>query len=355
MNFYFDSIADMLNPLGNRNLAYIYFSKIKVINQGNSTILLPPDSIPPETRKGVIQFVGGFLSGSLPIAYCGRLLACLCKRGYTVAIYRFSLFQTNHINIVRDLYAQQLRIKETLTYKFSQDSVIKMIYANDFNYHWLAYSMGCRLVTLLEILSGTPSEKADIFNGYLTSFSTRRDQEFVHEQLTEYLAEGEPCYIRNQRSIFLAPEITNTINVSKSIRGESLDLFWQKDNNAGNNVYSIEKLLATLQGLIRNIPYEPLADLEIEIFPDSERIKFLVRKAFQYLFGITKIIHFEQDKMSFDDIDFFRTLEKTRENSHFEIKVLKEGGHNTPCSANEQKILDVVDEISNFFVEHVID
>ncbi len=94
-------------------------------------------------------------------------------------------------------------------------------------------------------------------------------------------------------------------------------------------------------------------DIGIEIFPDSERIKYLISNAFQELFGATKIIHFEEDRVSSDDLEFFKELQQSKKHGSFEISIFEEGNHNAPCTTNKERILDLAREVSSYFESHI--
>ncbi|MEM7065570.1 MAG: DUF1350 family protein [Cyanobacteria bacterium P01_B01_bin.77] len=309
-----------------KKIQSINANKIEEIsNDKRTSIIYPP---PNASSKGVIQFVGGFISGTFPFTFCGYFLSLLAKSGYTVVVYKISPFNLNHFELAFNLLERQEKVREHLKEREEEEK----------EYLWVAYSIGCKIVTLLEILSSSRSERIDLLERYFPKFCNYKDKQLLQRILfRDYFSKGRFNYIRDQASVFIAPEIRSTYSSTRGIR-EVQDML---------NI--VERMLQLLKSVLVALIFRssffsivsfPIAIIisfifpkmisavELDLFPNQRRTEYLTKKAFENLFGILGIIGLQGDTISSDDVEFFKKLysEDKKENpsrsSYFFIKDL---------------------------------
>ena len=266
--------------------------------------------------KGVIQFIGGFISGSFPQNSFKHLFQHLYNKGYSLVVYHFPFhpFQFNHwsvaIEILEDLYKVRFKIIKQLFCSTAKDQQLDF-YANDHNYFWLGYSLGCKYILLLEILSDDYDEfqrRSRVLSSCLAREDIEKTQKDIKradcyrnsamENISELL--GRSCsinpFIRDQPSLLLAPEINNTVQVVN--QHISLFSFWD--------------------------------------FPNRCEIQCLIRKSTE-IFNLMALISFDRDTIAEDDVAFLDCQLQNREFQPFLHKVLP-GTHNAPLEPNENLV-----------------
>jgi hypothetical protein len=169
---------------------------VTYIPLANSTVLHVPQP------KGVIQFIGGFLFGSFPQQAYGPLLALLQAQGFSLVVYRFPLnpFQLNHWEVAIGLYKEQIRVREMMRRSMGDVPC----------FSWLGHSLGCKFIILLEVLSHEPQRRQELLTKVLGSSAASK----LINQI-DSIGE-ETSFIRDQPSLFLAPEISNTVRLLRS-------------------------------------------------------------------------------------------------------------------------------------------
>lgn len=238
--------------------------------------------------KGIIQFIGGFVFGSFPIKFYRYLLQHLFEQGYTIFVFRFPFtpLKFDHwqftTELLKEEYALRVEIIRFLKQNQKTPDNNLEIYLNDSNYYWLGHSLGCKYITLLEILSNDVSQRELIIK---KSLGNRYNQKLLSQlksvDITRENAEQEisqilnrpikinQYFIQNQPSIFLAPEISNTV---------------------------------TVNGI--TIPTaKHLSKLELLVFPNARETKSMIAQSTN-LFNLTGIISFSQDFIARDDCTF---------------------------------------------------
>lgn len=302
-------------------------------------ILEPPvgQQNPGGHSKGVIQFVGGFISGSYPMLFCGYFLSCLAVSGYTVVVYKIPPFQFNHFKVAIELIKKQKKVKEY--FEKTKPSVVGTT-----PYFWVAYSTGCKILILLEVLSGSSKERKSLLSKYILDFSTDDDRDFLNTvMLNDYLLGDSFNYIRSQGSIFIAPEIFGTFSTPKGQitvqRGilnplKKLRYFVLPVLVTVTTLLSVIiplSILAVIAGILAGA-YTQLVkyilpaisyfrpNLRLRIFPDSERTRRMTEESFGVLFDITAVIAISKDTKTQDDITFFAGLQDKKEERERERK-----------------------------------
>ena len=238
--------------------------------------------------KGIIQFIGSFLFGSYPLNSYKYLFQNLFEQGYTIFVFRFPLnpFSFNHwrvaINLLEEEYHLRVKIiKLIIEYEqVSRDHL--SFYLNDSNYYWLGHSLGCKYISLLEILSND-SKRRDLIlktslgerydNNLISLINTvdnaRKKAETEIKKLVNQPINICNSFIKDQPSILLAPEISNTV----TINGVTIP--------TGN----------------------PLSNFELLVYPNARETKSMIAQSTE-LFNLTGIISFTQDSIARDDVTF---------------------------------------------------
>jgi hypothetical protein len=268
----------------------------------------------PQSDK-IIQFIGSFIFGSCPLNSYKYLLEFLYQKGYSLIIYRFPFnpFGFNHWQISFQLLKQQYQAREYLIKKFHKlnDSHSVNKYLDNNNYSWLGHSLGCKYLILLEILSPRDFEqtkfllkecqvKEEKLINQIKNLETTREK--INKSLTDLLNQKVDIkpFILDQKTIFLAPEISNTVGFL-GLNFQPTDFF---------------------------------------VFPNRGQTKCLVKNS-QNLFNLTKIIAFKFDNIARDDVNFLGSeISKKTGNQNIVTKLW--GWHFEPLSIY---IEDIVKEI----------
>ena len=239
--------------------------------------------------KGIIQFIGSFVFGSFPINSYKYLFQNLFAQGYTIFVFRFPLtpLKFDHwqvaINLLKEEYALRVEIIRFLTQNDKISHHNLEIYLNDSNYYWLGHSLGCKYITLLEILSNNSIQRnliiqnalGDRYDQKLISMIKSVDiaREKAEQEISKLLNKSIKInnhFIQDQPSILLAPEISNTVTINK--------------NNISKN--------------------KPFSNFELRVYPNARETKHMIAQS-QNLFNLTGIISFTQDCIARDDVKFF--------------------------------------------------
>ncbi|MDJ0733848.1 MAG: DUF1350 family protein [Nostocaceae cyanobacterium] len=238
--------------------------------------------------KGIIQFIGSFVFGSFPLNSYKSLFQNLFEQGYTIFVFRFPFnpLGFNHwrvaTNLLQEEYKLRVEIIRFLTQNQEKYQNNLEIYLNDTNYYWLGHSLGCKYISLLEILSNDTNRRQLIlqkslgnrYNSKLKSCIKSVDvaREEAEQKITALLNQTiniNKFFIKDQPSIFLAPEISYTV---------------------------------TLNGItISTTNFIPR--LNLLIYPNVRETKCMICQSTN-LFNLTGIISFAQDFIARDDVSF---------------------------------------------------
>ncbi|MEH2418297.1 DUF1350 family protein [Nostoc sp.] len=264
----------------------------------NSQVALHPNP------KGIIQFIGSFIFGSFPAWTYRFLHQYLFDQGYSLILYRFPLnpIEFNHwevsFGLLKEQYLLKTEIIKTLKEESQPDDVINT-YSNPANYLWLGHSLGCKYIILLEISSNEPARRSQIFQECLDKKdadeaikqialieSVQQISKGVIDKLLPQTESVNQFFIKDQSSVLLAPEISNTVRILKS--------GWRISNSLAN--------------------------------PNQKQTECLIRSS-KELFNLTGVISFKSDSIAEDDVAFmveqiqhkhFKPLYKELEGWHFE-------------------------------------
>ncbi|MDJ0590514.1 MAG: DUF1350 family protein [Pleurocapsa sp. MO_226.B13] len=209
---------------------------------------------------GIIHFIGGAFFGTFPTIFYRYIFKQLFRQGYTIVALPFR-FTFRHwsvaIAMVRD--REQLRqgiIAEAkrlgYEYKIYEEKPI----SSNPNHFWLAHSLGCKYIALLELLTELEHRETQEFLGDCVGEEQAADLEQSLQGV-----DLEEISLKNQPSILLAPVIS---------------------------------------GIESAIPVTALADLVkklgLDVQPTVKQTRCLINKS--DLFGLTAAIAFAKDKIA---------------------------------------------------------
>lgn len=149
---------------------------------GSSWIALHP------APQGVIFFIGGAFYGSLPTLFYRHFLQQLYVAGYTVVALPFR-FTFRHWSVAQGLLQEQRQLRSALVELAERSGYDPQIYNRTADFYWIGHSLGCKYLALLELLS---------------------DPQTVSQIVPEMVHSGMSFGICNQRSLLLAPDISDT-------------------------------------------------------------------------------------------------------------------------------------------------
>jgi len=304
--------------------------------------------------KGIIQFVGSFfIFGYLPTIFYNSLFRSLYNKRYTIIAYPSSVFPpliwelklVDHwkgaIQILKEEYSLKYELIEYILKYGNQDSID--VYLNHSNYFWLGHSLGCKYISLLEILSddfqninnnlmqcNLTKEKLEIIKKDISVLESQRENNdknirllLKKQKISKNISTKK--YIIDQPSIFLAPEIYGTV---------------EKKNGQPKSA----------------IPF-------FEVFPSGTETVCLIDKN-QNFFNLTALIAFSNDKISKDDVKELETTLSSRTNNFIckifngcDLKIDRLSSifsHLKPLSNNSKPLANCLDKIFDELKQRII-
>ena len=225
--------------------------KLKFIPLNFSWVALHPQPI------GVIHFIGGAFFGTFPTIFYRYLLSDLFHQGYTIIVlpYRFTFRHwAVAINLVQDLVTLREAIvneakHRDYDYKLYQEEEEEEPRTKKANYFWLGHSLGCKYITLLELLTDLekshvnhPNKITHIFGNCLPLPEQKNLQALLANiDLTK-------ISIENQTSILMAPAIEGIEGAIPFLRFPQFTRIKKIINNIGFKVEpSQEETLSLIQ------------------------------------------------------------------------------------------------------------
>jgi Protein of unknown function (DUF1350) len=247
----------------------------------NSQVLLHPNP------KGVIQFIGSFIFGSFPIWAYKYLHQFLFDQGYSLILYRFPLnpFQFNHwgvsLGLLKEQHTLKAKIVEVLK-KDNQPSDVIEKYSKQDNYLWLGHSLGCKYIILLEILTNEPTRRREILYECLDKSNADKLVKKI-----DLMVSSNQVFIRDQPSVLLAPEISNTVRFLKS--GWRVSNPWTSPNQKETECLIRSSTdLFNLTGVI-SFNWDSIAEDDVAFLVEQLKDKYFQPSLYQELKGY----HFE--------------------------------------------------------------
>jgi Protein of unknown function (DUF1350) len=202
--------------------------------------------------KGVVLFIGGAFFGSFPTLFYRYFLSQLFEAGYTIVALPFR-FTFRHWSVSLSLLEEQSRLQPEMIALAERSGYETKVYRHPETYTWIGHSLGCKYIALLELLSG---------DGWAANLKTCACSEAAQrqlEQICDRLPGGKG--IRNQRSLLLAPDVSDT------------------------------------ESAIRIRPLAKLLDrLGLGVLPDRQQTLCLIERS--RLFNLTALISFDRDTVA---------------------------------------------------------
>ncbi|EAZ94211.1 DUF1350 family protein [Crocosphaera chwakensis] len=305
----------MVNPVYTSNKT----SELKFIKISKSQVALHPQP------KGVIQFIGAFVFGSFPLQYYYSLLENLYQKGYTLFIYRFPLnpLQFDHLSVAVSLLEEQYSLRVQLLNNANSYGISEEFYADHKNYSWVGHSLGGKYVVLLEILSNynTPQRnqilRQCLNQGFDQAIADIQRGDNARIQANQELngtdtVFDEDFFIRDQKSVLLAPKFNNAVD-------------------ALNSSFSL---------------VNPLS--ERLVFPNQKATQCLINNT-RGFFNLMGLIRFKNDCLAIDDPEFIvnKIQELIASGIPINPEVLQdmEGSHLQPTNISTETLADSIDEI----------
>lgn len=191
---------------------------------GSSWVALHP------TPQGVIFFIGGAFYGSLPTLFYRHFLQQLYAAGYTVVALPFR-FTFRHWSVAQGLLQEQRQLRSALVELAERSGYDPQIYNRTADFYWIGHSLGCKYLALLELLS---------------------DPQTAIQTAPELVHSGMPFGICNQRSLLLAPDISDTEDAVPRPLAKLLNRFgWGVQPNRSQTLHWIrQSALFNLTALI---------------------------------------------------------------------------------------------------------
>jgi hypothetical protein len=218
---------------------------------------------------GVINFIGGAFFGTFPTLFYRYLLSQLFKQGYTIVALPFR-FTLRHWSVAIGLVRDQRELRQEILAEAKRLGYEYKIYEEEPrsekpNYFWLAHSVGCKYIALLELLSDLESKSIREVLGNCVGKDQYRE---IEERLKG--TELKDISLRNQPSLLLAPAI---------------------------------------EGIESAIPIPALAELAkqigFDVKPTVKQTHCLIEGS--RLFNLTALIAFEDDKIAEPTVTWLRS------------------------------------------------
>ena len=209
---------------------------------------------------GVIHFIGGAFFGTFPTIFYRYIIKQLFQQGYTIVALPFR-FTFRHWSVAISLVREQAELRQEIAaeakklgyeYKIYEETPISL----NPNHFWLAHSVGCKYIALLELLTELENREIQEFLG--NCVGSNQAQQLIN---TLRNVDLEDISLKNQPSILLAPVIA---------------------------------------GIESAIPVAALAELikklGLDVQPNVKETRCLIKKS--SLFGLTSAIAFSKDKIA---------------------------------------------------------
>ena len=209
---------------------------------------------------GIVHVIGGAFFGTFLTIFYRYLLRRLFEQGYTIAALPFR-FTFRHWSVAIGLVKDQSELRKEIAEEAKRLGYEYQIYeeqptAAKPNHFWLAHSVGCKYIALLELLSDL--ENGDIKDVLGDCVGTKQYQQIENSLRGVDLKE---ISLTNQPSLLLAPVIA---------------------------------------GIESAIPFRPLAEFVknfgLDVQPNVKQTRCLINRS--KLFNLTAAIAFGQDRIA---------------------------------------------------------
>lgn len=209
---------------------------------------------------GVVHFIGGAFFGTFPTIFYRYILRRLYQQGYTIVVLPFR-FTFRHWSVAIDLVRDRERLRQAIITEAKRLGYEHQIYeekaiARRANHFWLAHSLGCKYIALLELLTELEHHETREYLGDCTGATQAADIENSLKGV-----DFEEISLKNQPSILLAPVISG---IESAIP------------------------VPALANLVKN--------LGLDVQPNVKQTRCLINRS--SLFGLTAAIAFAKDKIA---------------------------------------------------------
>lgn len=217
--------------------------------------------------KGIIQFIGGAFFGTFPTLFYRYFLGKLFEEGYTIVAFPFR-FSFRHWSIAISLLEEQSVLRQKLIETAKHLGYQADVYQEKTNYFWVGHSLGCKYITLLEVLGDLKVIEECV-----------KDSEEQYQQIADRIRSigNSITNIKGQPSLLIAPDISDTESA---------------------------------------IPIRFLANfidkIGLGVLPTRKQTKCFIE--FSELFKLTALISFDEDKIAGSEADNYKD-ESRQENS----------------------------------------
>ena len=209
---------------------------------------------------GVVHFIGGAFFGTFPTIFYRYILRQLYQQGYTIVVLPFR-FTFRHWSVAISLVRGRERLRQAIIAEAKRLGYESQIYeeepiSSNPNHFWLAHSLGCKYIALLELLTELEHRETREFLGNCAGAKQAAD---IENSLKD--VDFKEISLKNQPSILLAPVISG---IESAIP------------------------IPAFANLIKN--------LGLDVQPTVKQTRCLINKS--SLFGLTAAIAFAKDKIA---------------------------------------------------------
>ncbi|MEH2178679.1 DUF1350 family protein [Nostoc sp.] len=301
--------------------------------------------------KGVIQFIGGAFFGTfLPMFFYRYLLECLFRQGYTIILLPFN-FTFDHYTEAGFLIREQYKLMPELVRMAELAGYDYKTYLDDSNFSWIAHSIGCKYIALLEAFSTLPKERDQLEVFILEIIKKTSVKLSPHKQIEKVKSivndlENLIGELDDKRSE--AKKLTSYY-VNQDVA--KLQIHFDESDVKINSIFiksQLSILLAPVNtGLDSAIKPKALANflinLGLNVKPTPEETEALIENS--KFFNLLGLVYFPLDNIGKSTREwFFNHLKKPPEDFRAKLK----GGHLRPLGLRLGNL--VLNFPNNFFV-----
>ncbi|MBT9315396.1 DUF1350 family protein [Leptothoe spongobia TAU-MAC 1115] len=248
----------------------------------------------------MIQFVGTTLLGTFPTMTYRHFLKSLFEAGYTVVSFPFR-FTLDHWSVALDLLEEHYAVRGAMIEAAVAKGYDPGVYLDVTNYTWIGHGLGCKYVTLLEVLS-SPMEVLE-----------------KHFQIL-----GQDLATQNRQIRQLQTGLAALQNNLRSLEQRILQLTGQTVDYGQPSIMDEASLLLApvvtdLNGAIPVKFLERFFGRRITIYPTVEQTHQLIEHS--QLFHLTGLLQFARDRIAADTCQ-----QLMQEQPHIRRRLLK-GNH----------------------------
>ncbi|MBD2110880.1 MULTISPECIES: DUF1350 family protein [Cyanophyceae] len=296
-------------------------SKLRFKPISHSWVALHPNP------KGVIQFVGGAFFGTFgPMFFYRHLLRYLYEKSYTIVLLPFN-FSFDHYREAIFLVKEQYHILPDLVRLAMLAGYDHQFYLKDSNYYWIAHSIGCKYVSLLEAFSALPDDKSEATQFIRELLKNLPDESYSETAIEKVVAQIDRLFgdlqIEAKSTQKLIHDYQQSIGQSYDESAESifLNLFIKNQPSV-----LLAPCTSDTSSAVKPKAFARLVDKwGMGVKPTTATTCALIKQS--DLFGLLGLVCFQSDKIAAETCQWF--LEVLKKPSRENQKYLN-GGHLRP-------------------------